>query len=300
MQPVCPSVGEWQNLVSGEISDLDAGALEAHLTVCDACRALLPGLQSEDPLWQGLQRKSPLLPAEEELVEGLIHRVKQLLQSSAATPASSDQQCDDFGRFSEFLSAGKDCRLGQYRLVRLLGSGGMGLVFEAVDEALKRRVALKIMAPKLAASSAARQRFLREARAVAALKHPNIVHIHQVGDDEGAPFFVMEFLEGETLAERLRKTPRPTPQESAAIGWQIAEGLAAAHAQGLIHRDIKPANIFLEKDDAGNRQGQQVPAALNLNQPSELRVKILDFGLVRQADEDTRLTRVGDVLGTPA
>lgn len=171
-------------------------------------------------------------------------------------------------------------RLGAYRVVEVLGSGGMGVVFRAEDMHLQRPVALKAMLPGLARSPTARQRFLREARAAAAIKHHHIVSIYQVGEDQGAPFLAMEFLEGEALDDRLKRASELPVAEIVRIGRQIAEGLAAAHDRGLIHRDIKPANIWLE----GN-QGW---------------VKILDFGLARAVADQTHLTQTGAILGTPA
>jgi WD40 repeat protein len=171
-------------------------------------------------------------------------------------------------------------RLGPYRIVKVLGRGGMGLVCLAHDPQLERLVALKVMLPVFAASASARQRFLREARAAAALEHDHIVPIYQVGEDRGIPFLVMPFLKGEPLNQRLlREHILPLP-EVLRIGQETADGLAAAHARGLIHRDIKPGNLWLE----GERT----------------RVKILDFGLARSMGEQARLTQSGAILGTPA
>jgi hypothetical protein len=170
--------------------------------------------------------------------------------------------------------------LGPYRILKVLGAGGMGVVYKAEDPHLQRPVALKAMLPGLGASAAARQRFLREARAAAAVKHDHIVTIYQVGEDRGVPFLAMEFLEGQPLDDRLKKEPRLPVAEVLRIGRETAEGLQAAHERGLIHRDIKPANLWLE----GPRQ----------------RVKILDFGLARPASGQEQLTQTGAILGTPA
>src|SRR5262249_8770516 len=152
-----------------------------------------------------------------------------------------------------------------------------------------RLVALKVMLPALAPSGAARERFLREARAAAALKHDHIVTIFQVGEDNGIPFLAMEHLEGESLEQRLQREGRLPLAELLRIGRAAAEGLAAAHARGLIHRDIKPANLWLE-----TRRGAAASAG-----PSG-RVKILDFGLARAAGDKSGLTQSGAILGTPA
>ena len=164
-------------------------------------------------------------------------------------------------------------RLGKYRILKVLGQGGMGVVFQAEDPGLKRSVAFKAMLPALAASASSGKRFLREAQAMAAVEHDHIVRIYQVDEEGGVPFLAMEFLKGEPLDERLKRPEQMSPGEVVRIGREIAEGLAAAHERDLIHRDIKPANIWLE----GQRQ----------------RVKILDFGLARAVSEDAGLTQAG-------
>jgi serine/threonine protein kinase len=170
-------------------------------------------------------------------------------------------------------------RLGPYRVLRVLGAGGMGVVFEAEDPALSRRLAVKAMLPGLAAGKAARERFLREARSAAALEHDNIVPIYQVGEDRGVPVIAMPFLKGEPLDARLHREGALPATEVVRIGREVARGLAAAHEKGLIHRDIKPANIWLEGDEG--------------------RAKVLDFGLARSA-ADQQLTQTGAIIGTPA
>ena len=173
-----------------------------------------------------------------------------------------------------------------YRVLKVLGSGGMGLVLLAEDPLLKRSVALKVMRPELAAQADARQRFLREAQATAAIEHPHIVHLYQVGEDRGVPFIAMPFLKGEPLDDRLKREKKLPVAEVIDLGRQIAEGLAAAHKHGLIHRDIKPANIWLEPT-----RRRTTPSW----------VKILDFGLARAvADDDGQLTKTGAIMGTPA
>jgi serine/threonine protein kinase/Leucine-rich repeat (LRR) protein len=184
----------------------------------------------------------------------------------------------------DFLAApqqpGELGRLGAYRILRVLGAGGMGVVFQAEDPHLERHVGLKMMKPALASSEAARKRFLREAKATAAIKHDHIVTIYQVGEERSVPFLAMEFLEGEPLDERLKRDNVLPVKEVLRIGREIAEGLSAAHERGLIHRDIKPGNIWLER-----KRG---------------RVKILDFGLARAMDDETHLTQTGAIVGTPA
>jgi serine/threonine protein kinase len=186
--------------------------------------------------------------------------------------------------------------LGHYRILSLLGQGGMGIVFEAVDTDLQRSVALKVMKPESAQDEAARQRFLREARALAALKSDYIVTVHQVGQTNHLPFLAMDFLQGETLDAWLKRRGRPTLAEILRLGIEIGRGLEAAHACGLIHRDIKPGNIFLESRGALSGENDHSPLATR-HAPG--RVKILDFGLARITREQAHLTDPGRVIGTP-
>lgn len=174
-------------------------------------------------------------------------------------------------------------RLGNYRVLRKVGEGGMGIVFEAEDMHLQRRVALKTMLPKLATDSNCRQRFLKEAQAAARVEHDFLCPIYQVGEQDGVPFLAMPFLQGETLESAMRDC-RLGIGEAVRIGVEIAEGLDAAHNAGLVHRDIKPSNIWLEK-----RANCETP-----------RVKILDFGLARFESEEATLTQAGSIMGTPS
>ena len=179
-------------------------------------------------------------------------------------------------------AAGELGRLGKYRILDVVGRGGMGVVYKAEDSVLRRRVALKAILPSLGANATVRKRFLREARSLAAVEHDHIVRLYEVNEDRGVSFIAMEFLAGTSLSTRLVEGERLSVSEVLRIGREVADGLATAHARNLVHRDIKPANIWLEARP-------NLPA----------RVKILDFGLAR-AEEDSRITASGAVLGTPA
>ncbi len=163
------------------------------------------------------------------------------------TVLSPPQSTDEIGRIADF------------RVLRLLGIGGMAAVFEAEDTRLKRQVAVKVLHPSIAARPGAKDRFLREAQNAAALKHEHIVTIHQVGLHGETPFLVLELLHGETLEDRLVRAGRLSVPQIVRIGREIAEGLAAAHAQGLLHRDIKPANVWLEGPPLPNRDQSTMP-----------------------------------------
>jgi WD40 repeat protein/tRNA A-37 threonylcarbamoyl transferase component Bud32 len=176
------------------------------------------------------------------------------------------------------LEAGSLGRLDHYEVLEVVGRGATGVVLKARDTKLQRVVALKVLALQLAASGTARQRFVREAQATAAVRDDHVIAIHAVSDDGPLPYLVMEYIAGITLEERIRKGGPLDLQEVRRIGLQVARGLAAAHAQGLIHRDVKTANILLEN-------GVQ-------------RVKITDFGLARAA-HDAGLAEHGLIAGTP-
>jgi tetratricopeptide (TPR) repeat protein len=167
--------------------------------------------------------------------------------------------------------------VSHYRIDGELGSGGMGIVYRAWDTKLARGVALKFLAPELTRDDEARLRFVQEARAAAALNHPNIVTIHEIDEAAGRTFIVMELVEGTNLRERIARGPVPAA-EAEKITRGIAEGLAAAHGRGIVHRDVKPGNVLLT---------------------AEGRVKLVDFGLASLAGE-ARLTRTGTTLGTVA
>lgn len=169
-------------------------------------------------------------------------------------------------------------RFRHYEVLEELGQGGFGVVYRVFDEKLHRVVALKVLSPTLASHASARQRFIREARAVAAVRHEHVVSIHEV-EEEPIPHLVMEYIHGKTLQQKIDQDGSLRLKEALRIGMQIAQGLAAAHKQGLIHRDIKPSNILLENGIE--------------------RVKISDFGLA-QAVDDASVSQQGQIVGTPA
>jgi WD40 repeat protein len=206
--------------------------------------------------------------------------VEQLVPGKATTeeiPGAADD-----GHTLKFLTPSNKLGslgcLGHYEIQEVIGRGGMGMVLKAFDERLHRVVAIKVMAGELATSATARRRFVREAQAAAAVRNDHVIDIHAVEEANGLPYLAMEYIAGISLQERLDSSGPLEVKEILRIGMQIAAGLAAAHAQGLIHRDVKPSNILLEN-------GVE-------------RVKITDLGLARAVD-DASLTQSGTVAGTP-
>ncbi len=219
--------------------------------------------------------------------------VEELLQANAAagsfmdTPAATMETAHSDASSASPLSLdfltpsdlpGSLGKLGSYEITSVIGTGGMGIVLEGRDTRLDRIVAVKVLAPQLATTADARQRFLREAKAAAAVRDEHVVTIYAVEEANGLPYLVMELIAGMSLQERIDKGGPLQLKEILRIGAQTARGLAAAHGQGLVHRDIKPANILLEN-------GVE-------------RVKLTDFGLARVVDESS-LTQAGVIAGTP-
>src|SRR5690242_9726344 len=165
---------------------------------------------------------------------------------------------------------------GRYRLEARIGSGGMSTVYRALDVTLERRVAIKLMNREVATDSDQLERFRREARAVAQLSHPHIVGVIDAGEDESRPYIVFEFVEGETLKDRIRRQGQLPVAEAVAYAIEIARALGAAHARHIVHRDVKPQNVLIDEEGSA---------------------KVTDFGIARTLDEEG-LTADGRVLGT--
>jgi WD40 repeat protein len=297
----CPDRHPLERLLLGQVSEQEASPLEDHLQGCASCFELVKTLRVTDTLVDALGSRmdsADFPPSEAAAAEDLVVRIIRLGSAPlTAKPPPAELTCtpmalDDATRFGEDLQAltgvlspphGPDeiGRLGPYRVLRVLGSGGMGVVFQAEDVQLKRQVALKVLRPEAAGKAGARKRFLREAQVAAALEHEHIVPIYQVGEEGGVPFLAMQWLKGMSLEERLKQPAPLSVPQVLRLGREIAHGLAAAHAHSLVHRDVKPANLWLEPEHGG-------------------RIRILDFGLARPIADGAHLTQSGAVLGTPA
>ncbi len=285
----CPKTTLLQQLLDEALPVDQKDALQVHLGSCSVCQAEIERLVASGPTWDRTARNLASAPTGDETA--LVIAMDKLRESptqaapmdvSAVTMATVNPTGgiadEDLGFLQPSTKPGSIGRLDKYEILSVVGKGGFGVVLKAFDESLHRLVAIKIMAPQIAANGAARQRFIREARAAAAVTHEHVVAIYEVNEKAQIPYLAMQFIGGMTLHDKLEKIGPLSVKEILRIGSQIAEGLAAAHGQGLIHRDIKPGNILLEN-------GVE-------------RVKITDFGLARSKD-DASVSQSGTVAGTP-
>lgn len=256
--------------------------LAAHLDHCPRCRQLLDRNTERSDWWS--ETRSLLI---ESSAAALAPTSASLdLSAVAAGHRSFESDAHEGGRVARYELGFLDKserpeaigRIDHYEVLGVLGRGGMGIVLKAHDPALDRMVAIKVLAPAIASQGVARQRFIREAQAAAAIAHPHVIAIHAVAPRHEPPYFVMPLVAGESLQRRIDLNGALPIDEAIRIAHQVAEGLAAAHERGLIHRDVKPANILLE----GGTD----------------RVVLTDFGLARAID-DASLTCTGLIAGTP-
>ena len=283
-----------KRLLDGGLSDADQTAVAVHVETCETCREQLDAFAADPSWWR--ETREMLSSVEEQAVGWDQRRI--------AAPAHHDSPANPDGGPAheacwthptaeaahdaiasiplDFLAKSDNPamlgRLGEFEILELIGCGGMGIVLKGYDHELNRYVAVKVLHPHCATSAAARRRFAREAQAAAAVVHQHVVAIHAVDPNYHPPYLVMPFVPGESLQQRLTRQGAFDVIDVLRIGQQVADGLAAAHAQGLVHRDIKPGNILLERNVE--------------------RVLLTDFGLARAAD-DASLTQSGVIAGTP-
>jgi eukaryotic-like serine/threonine-protein kinase len=291
-QSPCPEAQHLPALARGTVAEPTARILKRHLSRCDQCLALFKELSGSPSGTQRLSvSRKRSVPTDDSLTNpaNLGYSVG-LAESPPATEAEEMPSDPETFPFLRPPAASDEIgRLGDYRVRRVLGRGGMSVVFQAEDMALQRPVALKVVKPNLHADYKPWPRFLREARILAAIKHQHVVMVYQAGQEGDVVYLALELLEGQTLGDRLASEQPLAVSEIVRLGRELAEGLAVIHRHGLIHRDVKPANVWLEKraDEA------------NADAP-EGRIKILDFGLARLLQDDSHLTQTGMVVGTPA
>ena len=253
-----------QRSLDERLSEAEEESLSTHLCECDACQRELERLAGQPAAWN---RVGTTLKAADHSSVGAEHSVDHEIASDFAV------ECLEPSSSSEYIG-----RLGDIEIQEVIGHGGMGVVLKGYQPELKRLVAVKVLAPQLAVSAASRKRFAREAQATAAILHPNVMPILTVHSSGKLPFIVMPYVACESLQQRLDRVGSLELIDILRIGMQTANGLAAAHAQGLVHRDVKPANILLEI--------------------SVEKVMLTDFGLARAMD-DASITRTGIIAGTP-
>ncbi len=283
MKSKCPSQEELRQLLADLPANDHKEQVTQHLEACEHCQKLLEELATGGTnLSLLVEQVHQSQPIAESAFWPAIRSVSQPAALAATiapptVPRTKDSSTDFLQPPSDPAYLG---RLAHFDVMRVIGRGGMGIVLEAFDTKLQRSVALKVLDPELAHDEIARQRFCREARAAASITHENVVAVHQVETAASGelPYLVMQLIAGETLEQRLLRERRLPMKEIVRIAFQLAQGLSAAHALGMVHRDIKPGNILLE--------------------PPHNRVKLTDFGLARIADE-VKLTRTGFVTGTP-
>lgn len=273
-----------QRFLLHELTQVEEREFEQHLESCDTCCVCLQDTAADHSWWDQASRWLPDAADDLERLARVHHRSDIRTQCPAADTGSVGEESIPAAvrNVLDMLAPTDDPqmlgRIGNYEVAGVVGFGGMGVVLKAHDPSLNRYVAIKVLAPHLATSGAARKRFAREAQAAAAIVHDNVIAIHGVNEALGLPYLVMSYVKGASLQKRIDEEGPLELKEILRIARQTAAGLAAAHAQGLIHRDVKPANILLT-------DGVE-------------RVTITDFGLARAAD-DASLTRTGTIAGTP-
>jgi hypothetical protein len=277
---MCPHLEELKAFAVGNLPEKQLDEIAAHVPGCPRCDA---ALQELDGYQDGLLADLHHLPVEltersQVVVPDRLVRIAESVDARGSSDSGSDVSLDPGRRLAGKLAQGP-CRLGRFELEAELGVGSFGYVFRARDTELNRTVALKVQRSGSFASDEEVQRFLREARSVAQLKHPAIVALYDTGHtDDGVCFLVSEYVAGETLEKRLQAT-RFDSRAAAKLVAELADALQYAHEQGVIHRDVKPSNILLD--------GQGRP-------------HLMDFGLAKRDLVDETITSDGRLMGTPA
>jgi serine/threonine protein kinase len=268
--PSCPPIEQYRELFEGARPPRQSVALLHHLESCDRCR-----------------RRVSVFSLEDRLLPDYTCNAAGITQTIDEKPPADDWDTRDT-LIEPVPERNVPRRLGRYEVVSVLGSGAMGVVVKAVDPGLNRFVAIKLLSATIAGNPVYRERFAREAEAASRIGSDNVVAVYEFGEEGNTLYVVMEYVRGQSLGKRIRDSAIP-PVEALRIGRQVAAGLAAAHAKGVIHRDIKPDNILLE-----SRSCSLEPAA----GADWVRVKLADFGIARLA-ETPGLTQPGAMIGTP-
>ena len=262
----CPPPELFARLIAGQLNPESESRLISHIDHCSRCQQLME--QDVPPELDAQLSELSQRTGDSPVVQQAVQNVKAIFgQTMDGVPTSANE------------SAAVNWQENGYEPIRQLGRGGMGVVFLAREKSLARFVAIKFLSPEYAQNEKANARFIREARAAASIKHPSVITIHAVSDRPPLPYLVMEYVDGLSLQELVDQRGHLNPKEVIRIAGQITQGLAKAHAAGIIHRDIKPANILIESETG--------------------RAKLTDFGLA-QLTGQSHLTQSGVIVGTPA
>ncbi len=312
----CPPLDALKRLLKARCDESQASPLCGHIETCPACQERLDRLTGDGPdLAADLRAEAADPVPHNSALHGALRRTAHELSGAAFGPVpagalavtaalpdaplsgSGEREQPDLSFLLPSKVPGTLGTFGPFEVRGVVGRGGMGVVLRGFDASLNREVAIKVIDPQLANNGQYRERFVREARAAAAVAHANLVAVYQVSEDaaSGLPYIVMQLVNGESLDQRLKREGRMTAREVSALGMQVAAGLAAAHAAGLTHRDIKPGNILLERPSGSTPEAK---VGSGPTHGKHFRVKLTDFGLAK-ATEDTRLTRTGFVAGSP-
>jgi tetratricopeptide (TPR) repeat protein len=276
----CPGTETLEQLLDGALPEEQVSGVRDHLAGCSRCQALVDQLSDDPEMRRRISASWTEAAPDEPALTRVLHQLRAIPPyETPHADTTSEPVPPSLGFLGPPAQEGDLGTLGPYRILAELGRGGMGIVLLGYDSTLRRTVALKVLPPERA-EARARARFVREAQAAAGIEHDYVVPVHAVANPaDGPPYLVMQYVEGPTLRQRIKAEGRLDPRQAARIAEQVAEGLAAAHRNGLIHRDIKPANIILD-----SAQG---------------RAKITDFGLVRITSVPGGTTQEGSMLGTP-
>jgi serine/threonine protein kinase len=270
-------------LVCDQLYSDDTNRLMEHLETCSACQAELELLSADDDWWKRARRGLVDSETDDQCrlldLETTNCSIDTLLDGESKTSNRDNNAPAIFDMLDPPLHPEMLGRIDEFEIEEKIGRGGMGIVYRGFDRSLNRPVAIKVMSPHLGANVVAHQRFEREARAAAAVVHPNVVPVYRVSKTKsGDPYIAMALADGLSLQQYVTRQGPFDVKDVVRISIQIAGGLAEAHKQGLIHRDIKPANVLMEKDVS--------------------RIMITDFGLARAVD-DVMMTQSGCLAGTP-
>ncbi|MEM7015416.1 MAG: protein kinase, partial [Verrucomicrobiota bacterium] len=283
-----PSPDVLAHYLNGRTDEARSAAIEAHLETCHICQETTKRVRLDDRFVELVKRSVP--PSTDS-------------KDQVTVAARSTDGHKSSPAIEQDLAAVDEYAINGYAIVGELGRGGMGVVYEAIHQKLRRRVALKAMLSGVHADSMERQRFFLEAETIAKLQHPGIVQVFEVGEQGGNLFIALELVSGGTLSDWM-KEDRPDEVASAVMMYQLARSLEFAHGLGVIHRDLKPGNVLIQPEV--DRSGSSIsswPAKwirLEDSSPKVPTAKITDFGLAKDAHSDLRLTQTGIAVGTPA